>query len=183
VSGLGGDGSHAATVPLATAAGAEDFDAFYRRSYRPVLQLAYVLSGSWTIAEEVSQEAFLRAIGRLDQLHNPDGWVRQVAVNLARSRLRRLGAEVRALGRLAARPVAPSADHEQLPVVLDRFWSEVRALPRRQAQALALYYLEDRSVREVAALMGCREGTAKALLYQARHRLADRLAEDGESIA
>jgi RNA polymerase sigma-70 factor, ECF subfamily len=69
-----------------------------------------------------------------------------------------------------------------LPVELDRFWSQVRALPRRQAQALALHYLEDRSVRDVAALMGCSEGTAKALLYQARQRLAGRLT-DGEAIA
>jgi RNA polymerase sigma-70 factor, ECF subfamily len=185
VSGSGGDGAHAATVPTSTAgavAGADGFESFYRCSYRPVLQLAYVLCGSWTIAEEVTQEAFLRALGRLDELHNPEGWVRQVAVNLARSRLRRLGAEVRALGRLGARPVAPPADSGQLPVELDRFWSEVRALPRRQAQALALHYLEDRSVRDVAALMGCSEGTAKALLYQARQRLAGRLT-DGEAIA
>jgi RNA polymerase sigma-70 factor, ECF subfamily len=90
-----------------------------------------------------------------------------------------LGAEVRAVGRLAARRVPPSPEADLLPAEFDRFWSQVRALPPRQAQAVALHYLEDRPVREVAELMGCSEGTAKALLHQARQRLARRLG-DGE---
>jgi RNA polymerase sigma-70 factor, ECF subfamily len=174
-------GVPAAPAPVSPAT-AVTFDALYRTEYRSVLQLAYVLSGSWTIAEEVTQEAFLRALSRLEGLDNPRGWVRQVAANLARSRLRRLGAEVRALGRLAARPVPARAESEQLPAELDRFWTEVRSLPHRQAQAVVHHYLEDRPVREVAVLMGCSEGTAKALLHQARQRLARRLGA-GEVVA
>lgn len=183
---MGGSGGEAARNPAVparvTPAVASVFDALYRSEYRAVLQLAYVLSGSWAIAEEVTQESFLRLLARLERLHNPEGWVRQVAANLARSRLRRMSAELRALGRLGARPVVPPAPSEQLPAELDRFWVEVRALPRRQAQAVALHYLEDRPVREVAELMGCAEGTAKALLYQARQRLARQLG-DGEVVA
>jgi RNA polymerase sigma factor (sigma-70 family) len=175
----GGEGVHMPAVPAPVTRGdAVAFDALYRSDYRPVLQLAYVLSGSWATAEEVTQEAFLRMLPRLERLNNPHGWVRQVAVNLARSRLRRVGAEVRALGRLAARPVPPAAESELLPAEFDRFWTEVRGLPRRQAQAVAYHYLEDRPIREVAELMGCSEGTAKALLHQARQRLARRLGEE-----
>jgi RNA polymerase sigma-70 factor, ECF subfamily len=179
----GGEGVYIPVVPApGSRATAVTFDALYRSAYRPVLKLAYVLCGSWTIAEEVTQEAFLRALPRLERLDNPHGWVRCVAANLARSRLRRLGAEMRALGRLAARPVPPSTESELLPAELDRFWAEVRNLPPRQAQAIAYHYLEDRPVREVAELMGCSEGTAKALLHQARQRLARRLL-DGEVVA
>jgi RNA polymerase sigma-70 factor, ECF subfamily len=179
----GGEGVHVPVVPAPVAPGdAITFDALYRSDYRPVLQLAYVLSGSWATAEEVTQEAFLRVLPRLERLDNPHGWVRQAAANLARSRLRRVGAEVRALGRLAARPVPPSPESERLPAEFDRFWAEVGGLPRRQAQAVALHYLEDRPVREVAELMGCSEGTARALLHQARQRLARRLG-DGEVLA
>lgn len=153
------------------------FDELYRSAYVPVLRLAYALSGSWTIAEEVAQETFLRAFGRLERLSNAEGWVRHVAANLARSRMRRLGAEVRAVGRLAARPVSPAPESDLLPAEFDGFWSQVRALPRRQAQAVALHYLEDRPVHEVAALMGCSESTVKALLHQARQRLAQRLGD------
>jgi RNA polymerase sigma factor (sigma-70 family) len=155
--------------------GTASFDELYRGAYVPVVHLAYALSGSWTVAEEVAQEAFLRAFGQLERLNNPEGWVRQVAANLARSRMRRLGAELRAMGRLAARPEQPPAASERVPAELDRFWSEVRRLPRRQALAIAYHYLEDRPVREVAELLGCSEGTAKALLHQARRRLAQRL--------
>lgn len=178
--GQTGESVHLPSVPTPLSPAAEvAFDALYRNAYRQVLQLAYVLSGSWPVAEDVTQEAFLRLMGRIDRIDNPDGYVRQVAANLARSHLRRKAAEVRALGRLAARPSSPPAGPERLPAELDRFWAEVRRLPRRQAQAIAYHYLEDRPIREVATLMVCSEGTAKALLYQARKRLSRQLG-DGE---
>lgn len=157
------------------------FSVFYRSSYPKVVGLAYALSGSWTVAEEVAQEAFLRALARWDgQLHRPDAWVRQVAANLARSRLRRIGAEARAVARVRARRVDIRSGRDPVPSDLERFWAEVRTLPRRQALAVAYHYLEDRPVIEVAELMGCAEGTAKALLHQARARLAERLQVEEE---
>jgi RNA polymerase sigma-70 factor, ECF subfamily len=56
----------------------------------------------------------------------------------------------------------------------------VRRLPARQAEAVALFYVEDLPVRQVAEVMGCAEGTAKALLHQARRRLAEQLGADME---
>lgn len=101
-------------------------------------------------------------------------------MNLARSRVRRLRAEVRALLRLGAR----RHEHDTLDsrsVESEAFWTEVRALPKRQAQAVALHYLEDLPVKRVAELMGIAEGTAKALLHQGRKGLAARLASpDGK---
>ena len=55
------------------------------------------------------------------------------------------------------------------------FWAAVRTLPRRQAQAIALFYLEDLPVAGIAAVLGCAEGTVKALLHQGRRGLAARL--------
>jgi RNA polymerase sigma-70 factor (ECF subfamily) len=48
----------------------------------------------------------------------------------------------------------------------------VRRLPARQAAAVALHYLEDRPVTEVASILGCAEGTAKAHLHKGRTNLA-----------
>jgi len=45
-------------------------------------------------------------------------------------------------------------------------------LPRRQAAAVTLHYLEDRPVTEVANILGCAEGTAKAHLHKGRATLA-----------
>ncbi len=152
------------------------FELFYRDNYGPVVGLAYVLSGSWPQAEEIAQEAFLRALARWDgRLSRPEGWVRQVSVNLARSRLRRVGAEARAYARLVGRGSSDVPERDPVPVELEGFWAAVRELPARQAEAVALYYLEDLSVVQVAGVMGCAPGTVKALLHRGRHRLAARL--------
>jgi len=70
----------------------EDFESFYRREYSGVATLAMVLTGSATIGEDLAQESFLRAHARWGVVashENPGGWVRRVAINLARSRFRR----------------------------------------------------------------------------------------------
>ncbi|MDP9222509.1 MAG: hypothetical protein M3P18_01370 [Actinomycetota bacterium] len=54
-------------------------------------------------------------------------------------------------------------------------WEVVRGLPRRQREAVVLHYAVDLPVAEVAAAMGCREGTAKAHLAQAREALRKQL--------
>ena len=68
-------------------------------------------------------------------------------------------------------PLAP------LDEVDTEFWDHVRRLPRRQAQAIALHYLEDRSVADVADILGCSVATAKVHLHRGRHALAERLGE------
>jgi RNA polymerase sigma-70 factor, ECF subfamily len=82
-----------------------------------------------------------------------------VAANLATSALRRRLIEARALARFWARG-EPSL--VELPASQADFWRAVRSLPRRQAQVVALHYLED-PVVEVARLLGCAEGTVKTL--------------------
>lgn len=155
------------------------FGDFYREEYGAVVKLTFALSGRWAVAEEATQEAFIRALTRWEdgRLRRPDAWVRTVAVNLARSRLRRIGAELRALARRG--PDHEFEEPDLLPADSTEFWKAVRSLPRRQAEAVGLFYLEDRPVRQVAELMGCAEGTVKALLHQARGRLAAILDPQG----
>ena len=61
----------------------------------------------------------------------------------------------------------------------ESFWREVRSLPTRQAQAIALHYVEDMSVAEVAAVLDIADGTVKALLHQGRERLRRQLLAKG----
>jgi RNA polymerase sigma-70 factor (ECF subfamily) len=72
-----------------------------------------------------------------------------------------------AVHRQEALPALDAEDNE--------FWAAVRALPKRQAQAIALYYLEDRPVAEVADILDCSPATAKVHLHKGRIRLAERL--------
>ena len=59
-------------------------------------------------------------------------------------------------------------------------WDAVRRLSRREAQVIALYYLEDMSVAEVCAVLDMPEGTVKSLMRRARTHLAELLGEDPE---
>ena len=165
---------------VAVAGPVADFDAVYRAQWRPVVALVYGLSGSRAAAEELAQDAFVAAHrhwGRVGAYEDPGAWVRRVAVNLAVSSLRRRAAEARALGRLGGR-------RRPLPAELgpedEAFWRAVRALPARQAQVVALRYVEDRPVAEIAAILECAEGTVKAHLHRARAALAVSLREDVE---
>ena len=54
-------------------------------------------------------------------------------------------------------------------------WAEVRRLPRRQAQCLALFYIYGCSVKETAEVIGCSEGTVKTHLARGRAAMAARL--------
>lgn len=167
------DGEHQpVSVNVQVVQGRTPFEGFYRHEYRPVLALAHVLSGSPHLAEEVTQEVFMAAYRQWDRIDNPEGWVRAAVSNKVHSWRRRRYAEARAFTRLGNRP--PTVD--EMPVETAHFWAEVRRLPARQAQALALFYLEDRSVGDTAGILGCSESTAREHLMRGRKALARRLS-------
>lgn len=154
------------------------FEGFYEEHYRAVVAIAAALTASRSAAEELAQDAFLSAHRQWDRVcqhERPDLWIRRVVANLAASRMRRLGAEGRALFRLSGL----RARESPVPDVKDRWlWREVRALPARQSQALILHYVDDRSLREIAEILGCAEGTVKTHLARGRATLAQRLSLD-----
>jgi RNA polymerase sigma-70 factor (ECF subfamily) len=171
--------SRPGSAPAATLVPVESFEDFYRRELPRLLVLARALAGD-AAAEDVAQESMLVAYhqwSRIAGLGSPAGYVRGICAHQAVSLVRRRMAERRALRRLADRPVASvdplSGDGE-------RFWAEVRRLPRRQAQATALFYALDLSVSEVANTLGCAEGTVKVHLSRARSELASRLGTTEE---
>jgi RNA polymerase sigma factor (sigma-70 family) len=165
----------AAVEPSVEASGESlTFDDFYRREYRQVLGLAFVLTGNQWVAEDTAQDAFaaaFRAWRSIVAYDSPGAWVRRVTCNRAASALRRRVREAKALLRLAGRM--------QTLIELDEgdaaFWQAVRRLPPRQAQVVALYYMEDYSVREIAEVLDCSEGTVKTHLSRARGAVARQL--------
>jgi RNA polymerase sigma-70 factor, ECF subfamily len=96
-----------------------------------------------------------------------------VVANLATSSFRRSFREARALTRLASRRPAPT----EITLEDPDFWAAVRRLPRRQAQCVALHYLEDRSTAEVAEILGISEPTVRVHLHRGRLALATTLGE------
>jgi len=157
------------------------FEDFYRKEYRAVVGLAYALSGSRWAAEDLAQEAFLAAHnewGRISRFDQPGAWVRRVVANRSVSVLRRRAVEAKALARLALGqpPIVPPIPEESA-----EFWDAVRSLPRRQAQVVALHYLEDLPVADVARILGVAQGTVKKHLFDGRAALGQRLRLEGET--
>ncbi len=156
----------------------ESFDSYYARDYRSLVGLAYVLTGSQWAAEDLVQEALTQAHrhwGDVAHYDSPGAWVRRVMVNRGTSRFRRLAREARMLSRIGSRRVEVVQPTETSAEV----WSAVRALPKRQAQAIALLYWEDLPVKEIAIVLECGEETVKTHLKRGRQALAAALAEQG----
>jgi RNA polymerase sigma factor (sigma-70 family) len=137
--------------------------------------------GSRPAAEDAVQEALLRAWERSEKgedVESMDAWVTTVALNLARSGLRRLRSERRAKSRL--RDTAWADDHAlgaERSVDVER---ALATLPRRQREAVVLRYFLQLDTRETAAALKVNEGTVKSSLARARETLAGALGLEDE---
>ncbi|MGH2811623.1 MAG: RNA polymerase sigma factor [Actinomycetota bacterium] len=147
----------------------ELFDLHYSR----LLKLAHLLRAGRD-AEDLVQEAFLRAFKKWRPSSPPETfwpWVRTTLIRLNLDRLRRLRRELLLMERMSrerAREVA--APHEVM--------GSLRGLTPRQRTAVVLHYFEDLPDSEVAQLMACSPSTVRALLHQARKRLRLDLDQD-----
>jgi RNA polymerase sigma factor (sigma-70 family) len=154
-------------------AAAASFDRFYNLEFPKMVNLAYARSGSRMAAEDLAQEAMVIAYRHWEEvgtLERPGAWVRRVLLRRAASAFHRRKAEARALLRLAPLRSEP-------PGILGpearEFWQAVRGLPKRQAEALILHYLEDMPIVEVGMVMGCSPNTVKVHLHRGRKALAE----------
>jgi len=163
-----------ATVVGRAPDGDDGFAAFYTGEFPRAVALSRSLCGSWAVAEELTQEAFLtahRRWRRVRDLDDPGQWVRRIVANRSVSSFRRSQAERRALARLGpGRTVddPPSPDGDLLARIAD--------LPPKQAVAIAAVYVDQLDHTEAAALVGCSPSTLRTHLQ--RGRAALRLAHD-----
>jgi RNA polymerase sigma factor (sigma-70 family) len=159
----------------------DGFERFYRAHYAPVVRLAYALAGSRPVAEELAQEAFVTAHARwsdVGDFDRPDLWVRRVVINRSISYRRREATERRVLEQLHDRHddgVCVDGDRGD-----DELWAAMRELSPRQAEALALFYVEDQPISEVARILGLGEETVKTHLKRGRTALAAKLTSRAE---
>jgi RNA polymerase sigma-70 factor (ECF subfamily) len=150
----------------------EEFEQVFRSAYPSVLRTAYFVLHDRGRAEEVTQDAFLRLYERWSRAvtyEHPVAWVRKVVVHAAIRRAERERKQ---------RPTLVLVDrgtHDRLPDV--DLINAVAELPPRQRAAVALFYLEDRPVDEIADLMEISTSTVKQHLFQARGRLGELLSE------
>lgn len=154
-----------------------DFAAFYALEIRAVVDLAFVLCGDRSTAEDLAQEAFAAAFRKWDRIgtyDNPGAFVRRVVANRRVSWFRRQIRETRAKARLDANN-EPLPAQIVLPPPAAEVWAAVRQLPHRQAQVIALHYLDGMSLAQIGAVLGITKESVHTHLKRARATLSTRL--------
>jgi RNA polymerase sigma-70 factor (ECF subfamily) len=149
---------------------------FLRDDYPRLVNAVALLTGDVSAAEDAVQEALVRAWIRSDRgdiIASLPAWVAVTAMNVTRSRWRRVTPERRARALLAS--ATPSDDVGADRVDVER---ALAGLPRRQRQISVLRYFLQLDTREVADALGVSEGTVKNSLSKARTALATSLRID-----
>ncbi len=156
-----------------------EFDELYRATNRRLLQYAYAMTGDLAAAQDITQEAYIRAWRNWSQVESyerADVWLRTVVTRLVTDRWRRLRTSHRhAAAQRAGSVPAPSEDSVMLVAAL-------RRLPVPQRRAICLHYLLDMSIADVAVESGVAEGTVKSWLSRGRTALAEILGPDTFSV-
>lgn len=152
----------------------EEAAAFFAAEYDRLVGGLGLYVGDRFLAEELAQEALLRACHRwetVSRLDSPGGWTWRVAVNLANSRFRRRRAERRARERLAEQSDRAYRDADVAEREAVR--RAVAALPRRQKTALVMRYFLDLSAEETAVRMDTSNDAVRSLTKRAVAALRD----------
>ena len=163
------------------------FASLVRSVQRPVYGLCLRLLSNEAEASEVAQESFLRAyqnLGRYDAERPFDLWVMAIARNLCLDILRRRGRvsqesvdELREVLPSGAKSQEEDAIHKQERLSLEQAMATLSADDR---EVLALYYVQRRTTKEIASLMGVAPGTIMARLFRAREKLRQRMSQHEE---
>lgn len=132
------------------------------------MRLAYLLTGERARAEDLFQEAFVKASGHLAGMRDEQAfgaYLRRTIVNLNTSHMRRRRLEREYLKRTATK--APALFPEPDVALQEDMWRLLLGLPARQRAALFLRFYEDRSETDTANILGCSRRAVRALVHRA----------------
>lgn len=183
-------------VDEALAGSQSAFRELVRRFERPVFNLVARMVHDQTLAEDLAQEAFIKAFSRLDTYRPEQGkfsnWLFKIAHNTAIDHLRRHAPETVSLeapqdeegrGGLAAvlsdhsvEDPASAAERRDMARSLERAISRLRPEYR---EAVVLFYLEGATYQEICDVTGLPLGTVKTNLHRARKELAGEMSAMG----
>jgi len=156
----------------------DGFQEFFLEHYSRVRRALIVAFGSPELAEDATQEAFIRACvrwRRVRSMARPEAWVYVTATNVARDHLRRNRRRESAVDHgdqgVATRDIADAT------IARVDVGQALVSLPPRQRLAVVLRYLADLTNNEVAHAMRCSTGTVKSTLHSALANLRVELEE------
>lgn len=156
------------------------FEAFYKRTYA----ITFNILRRRENAEDITQDAFIKAFQSLHQLHDKEkfgAWLAVIASNLARNFLKREKKIILTdeLPEISGNPSPGDPEEEAIRgLEKNRVREAIRELPPEQYQVIVLQYYYDLKVDEIASMIGIRSGTVKSRLFRARNKLASTLELD-----
>lgn len=158
------------------------FEAYYRRTYAVV----YSILRNRESAEDITQEAFIRAFQNLHQLREQDKfgpWLAVIASNLARNFLKRerrviYTDDLASYDRGEGMPETEELALRELEV--QRIRAAIKTLPFEQYQVVVLQFYYDLKVDEIAGVLKISSGTVKSRLFRARQKLSLILEQNEE---
>lgn len=151
--------------------GRASFEELYAAHAPEARRVAYLLVGDRTQAEDISQEAFVRVLGRFGDLRKPESfrtYLIRTVVSLAKNHYRR-----RDLERNTVWPGARSATHPERD---DDLFDALKKLPERQRAALVLRYCEDLSEHHTAEIMNTSPKAVKSLVTRGLAAMREEVA-------
>lgn len=158
------------TAPIPTVVpvrGQADAAALFETNYELLFRVGFLLTGSSQDAEDVLQEAFLRALPHLDRADNPVGYLRTTMVNVVRSRQRRK----------APPQFAYDLDEVDFDPHLVHFADALARLPFQQRAVLVLRYYLQVSDDAIAEMLGCSRNTVRSSARRGLARLRKEIPE------
>ncbi len=161
-------------VARARAGDREAFEVLIRTEAPSLLRLAMAIVLDRERAADVAQDALIAAWQQLHQLRDParfDAWLRRIVINRSRNALR----ERRPYRLTEGIVPAVSMPLDERPEIE----AALRKLDPRHREVVALFYLEERTIEEIATVLGLPTGTVKSRLHTARARLRESLAVTG----
>lgn len=163
------------------------FDSFFAAERDGLVRAISIVEGNPTAAADLVDEAMVRAYQRwshVSQLDRPAGWVYRVALNLGRSRFRRLRLDVK-YRLLLAGPAQSEATEEEFFARIDDspLMSAVMNLPTKQRSVVVARVLLDYSEAEVATALDIPPGTVKSRLNRALTTLRRAVPELAPAVA
>ena len=146
---------------------------------RRVFHIAYGILGNRADAEDVAQEAFLRAYRKFSSLRESEkfrAWINRIAFRLAlnrqRGQRRRLTRETSWHAHGAGESVDGMKNAEE-SVLVERLRNEIEGLPEKLRSVLQLSIVEDMDATDVGVVLGIPAGTVRSRLHAARKLLLE----------
>jgi RNA polymerase sigma-70 factor (sigma-E family) len=146
------------------------YEQFVRARGPALLRFAYLLTGDYSVAEDLTQDCLTSAYWRWPTLADPEAYLRRAITNGVRSRFRRLGLH-RRWERL--QPPSTSADPAEIVTESDALWAAIRRLRPQHRSVLVLRYYEDLSDSDIAQILGCSESTVRTWARRGLSRLRE----------